>query len=144
MDQRAEHTFLLDLLFMIDRNGPRKEAYRSGYLRFADALKQLREHNRVSDPDLVLRECVFRRRAVFRSQSDCDDNRTEDERFAILDEARDTVEKTLRQIEDEKIPVSRKTKQSLVAERSAIYGYLAVQRGAVQRGRGLLVRLSRR
>ena len=37
VDKRAEHTFLLDLLFMIDRNGPRKEAYRSGYLRFADA-----------------------------------------------------------------------------------------------------------
>ena len=134
VDQRAEHTFLLDLLFMIDRNGPRKEAYHSGYLRFADALKQLREHNRVSDPDLVLRECVFRRRAVFRSQSDGDANRTEDEQFAILDEARDTVEKTLRQIEDEKIPVSRRTKQSLVAERSAIYGFLAVQRAQSNAG----------
>ena len=134
VDKRAEHTFLLDLLFMIDRNGPRKEAYRSGYLRFADALKQLREHNRVSDPDLVLRECVFRRRAVFRSQSDYDANRNDEEQFAILDEARDTVEKTLRQIEDEKIPVSRKTKQSLVAERSAIYGYLAVQRAQSDAG----------
>ena len=133
VDQRAEHTFLLDLLFMID-HGPRKEAYRSGYLRFAEALKELREHNRVSDPDLVLRECVFRRRAVSRSQSDSDANRTDDERFAILDEARDTVEKTLRQIEDEKIPVSRKTKQSLVAERSAIYGFLAVQRAQSNAG----------
>ena len=69
---------------------------------------------------------MFRRRAVFRSQSD--DDRTDDERLAILDEARDTIEKTLRQIDDEKITVSRKTKQSLVAERSAIYGYLAIER----------------
>ena len=128
VDQRLERSFLLDLLFRIDRNGPRKEAYRSGYLRFADALKELREHNRVSDPDLVLRECVFRRRAVRQSQSDGDANRTDDVRLAILDEARDTIEKTLRQIDEEKVPVSRKTKQSLVAERSAIYGYLAVQR----------------
>lgn len=128
VDQRAEHTFLLDLLFMIDRNGPRKEAYRSGYLRFADALKELRERNRVSDPDLVLRECVFRRRAVFRSQNDWGADRTDDERFAILDAARDTIEKTLRQVDDKEVLVSRKTKQSLFAERSAIYGYLAVER----------------
>ena len=125
VDQSTERSFLLDLLFNIDRNGPRKEAYRSGYLRFADALKQLREHNRIFDPDLVLRECVFRRRTV---QSEWDSNRTDDERFAILDEACDTIEKTLRQIEDDKIPLSKKTKQSLIAERSAIYGYLAVER----------------
>ena len=134
LDQKSERSFLLDLLFKIDRNGPLKEAYRSGYLRFADALKELREHNRISDPDLVLRECVFRRRAVFRPPSDCDANRTDDERFAILDEARDTIEKTLRQIEDEKISVFRKTKQSLVAERSAIYGYLAVERARSSKG----------
>ena len=134
LDQKSERSFLLDLLFKIDRNGPLKEAYRSGYLRFADALKELREHNRISDPDLVLRECVFRRRAVFRSPSDCDANRTDDERFAILDEARDTIEKTLRQIEDEKISIFRKTKQSLVAERSAIYGYLAVERARSSKG----------
>ena len=127
LDQSAERSFLLNLLFMI-RNGPRKEAYRSGYLRFADALKQLREQNRISDPDLVLPECVFRRRAVSRSQSDYDADRTDDERLAILDEARDTVEKALRQIDDGKILVSRKTKQSLIAERSAIYGYLAIER----------------
>ena len=126
LDQSAERSFLLNLLFMI-RNGPRKEAYRSGYLRFSDALKKLREHNKMSDPDLVLPECVFRRRAVSRSQSDYDD-RTDDERLAILDEARATVEKTLRQIDEEIISVSRKTKQSLVAERSAIYGYLAIER----------------
>ena len=133
VDRSAERSFLLDLLFKIDRNGPRKEAYSSGYLRFADALKQLRERNRISDPDLVLRECVFRRRAVFQP-NDRDANRTDDERLTILDEARDTVEKALHQIDDEKIPVSRKTKQSLIAERSAIYGYLAVERARSSTG----------
>ena len=132
LDQSAERSFLFNLLFTI-RSGPRKEAYRSGYLQFADALKKLREHYRISDPDLVLPECVFRRRAVSRSQSDYDD-RTDDERLTILDDARDTIEKTLRQIDDEKIAVSSKTKQSLVAERSAIYGYLAIERAQYSTG----------
>ena len=137
VDQRAERTFLLDLLFKIDRNGPRKEAYSAGYLRFADALKKLREHNKIFDPDIVLRECVFRRRAVRQLQNDYNANRPDDERLAILDEARDTIEKTLRQIDDERNPVSRvsrKTQQSLVAERSAIYGYLAVERAQPSSG----------
>ena len=133
VDESTERSFLLDLLFKIDRNGPRKGAYRSGYLQFADALKQLREQNRISDPDLVLRECVFRRRAV-QSQNDRDTNRTDEERFAILDEARDTIDKTLREIEDEKIQIARKTKQSLIAERSAIYGYLVVGRAQANIG----------
>ena len=128
LDRRAEHLFLLDLLFKLDRKGPRGEAYRSGYLRFADALKELRERRKIFHADLVLRECVFRRRAVFRSQIDFDAERTDGDRLAILDEARNTIEKTLRQIDDERIRVSVRTKQSLFAERSAIYGYLAVQR----------------
>ncbi len=131
IDKNTEISFLLNLLFKIDRNGPRREAYSSGYLRFADTIKELREHNRISDPDLVLRECVFRRRVV---QNKRDPNRTDDERFAILDEARDTIDKTLRQIEDDKIPLSKKTKQSLIAERSAIYGHLAVERARASTG----------
>lgn len=135
VDRSIERSFLLDLLFRIDRNGPRQEAYRCGYLRFADALKGLREHNGIFDPDVVLRECVFRRRAVFQSQGVADSNRTEDERLAILDGARDTIERILGEIDNEKVKVSRKTNQSLVAERSAIYGYLAVQRARSSTGR---------
>lgn len=134
VDRRMERSFLLDLLFKLDRNGPRKEAYRSGYLRFADALKELREHNGVFDADIVLRECVLRRRSIFQSQGGPDSGGTEDEHLAILDEARDTIETTLRAIDDRNLRVSRKTKQSLVVERSAIYGYLAVQH--VQSGAG--------
>lgn len=128
VDRGIEKSFLLGLLFKLGRNGPRQEAYRSGYVRFANALKELREHNGVSDPNIVLQECVFRRRAVFQPQSDRDVDGTDDGRLAILDEARDTIETTLREIDDRKLRVSRKTKQSLVAERSAIYGYLVFQR----------------
>ena len=132
LDRNSERSFLLDLLFLLDRNGPRHEAYRLGYLRFADAIKRLREHHQVSDADLALRESVLRRRVV--SQRDREQTTTIDERLAILDQARDTVEKTLRQIDEGKIKVSRKTKQSLVAERSAIYGYLAIQRAESDSG----------
>ena len=132
LDRNAERSFLLDLLFKIDKNGPRKEAYRSGYLRFADVLKELRERHRMCDPDLVLRECVFRRRVIQLQNSETFG--TDMERFAILDEARGTIENTLRQIDDEEIHVSRKTKQSLVAERSAIYGHLAVERAKTSTG----------
>lgn len=131
LDHSTERSFLLELMYKIDRNGPRKEAYGAGYLRFADALRKLREQNGISDPDLVLRECVFRRRAVRRLQNEYDANGSGNERLAILDEARDTIEKTLRQIDYGEASVSgisRKTKQSLIAERAAIYGFLAVER----------------
>ena len=127
VDRSIEKSFLLDLLFKLGRNGPRKEAYRSGYLRFADALKELREHNGVFDADIVLRECVLRRHAVSQSQGGPDSGGTDNEHLAILDEARDTIETTLRAVDDTDLWASRKTKQSLVVERSAIYGYLAVQ-----------------
>ena len=134
VDQRAERSFLLDLLFKIDRNGPRGEAYSPGYLRIADALKQLREQNGIADADLVLRECVFRRRAVFQLQAESGSSKAE-EQLAILDVARDTIEKTLRQVEDEDgFRLSPRTKRSLLAERSAIYGFLAVQRAGLRSG----------
>ena len=128
IDQPTERSFLLTMLYMIDRHGPRRSAYRDGYLRFADSLKHLRERHRMSHPDLVLRECVLRRRAVRQSQGDYDSDHTEDERLAILDKARETIEETLLKIDDGEILASRKTKQNLVTERSTIYGYLAVQR----------------
>ena len=134
IDRRSERSFLLNILYKVDRNGPRDDAYRDGYLRFADALKQLREYHLLSDPDIVLRECVLRRRAVFQSQDDCNTNKSETERFAILDDARDTIDRTLHKIDEEHLPVSPKTKRSLYGERAAIYGYLAVQRAQSEDG----------
>ena len=127
VDQHIERTFLLSLLYNVDRRGPREEAYRDGYLRFADALQQRREQYRTAEPDLVLRECVLRRRAV-RLPDKFHSGDSVHERFAILDEARDAIERTLREIEAGDVRVTKWTKQSLVTERAAIYGYLAVQK----------------
>ena len=126
VDERVERAFLLQLLYNVDRRGPRKDAYRDGYLRFADALKLLREQHRTVDPDLVLRECVLRRRAV-RSQRPPHYDAPVCERLAILNDARDAIEWALREIRDRGVSVSPRTRQSLVTERAAIYGYLAVQ-----------------
>jgi hypothetical protein len=130
VDRTAERYFLLDLLQKLDREGPRGNEYRSGYLAFADALQGLREKNGVVDAALMLRECVFRRQAVWSLDGrDPVEERTEDERLAILNTARTTVEKALQLIDAGDLRASKRTKLNLTAERASIYGYLAVQRG---------------
>lgn len=130
VDRASERNFLLDLLQRLDRGGPRGNEYRSGYLAFADALRDLRERNDVVDAALMLRECVFRRQAVWSLDGrDPIEERTEDERISILNAARATVEKALQLIDSEEIHASKRTRLNLTGERASIYGYLAVQRG---------------
>ena len=126
VDQHIERTFLLNLLYSVDRRWRRKEDYRDGYLRLANALQQRREQYGTMEPELILRECVLRRRAV-QPQGQPDSEHSVHERFAILDEARDAIERTLREIEAGNVRVAKRTKQSLFTERAAIYGFLAVQ-----------------
>lgn len=132
LDRKSERSFLLDLLQKLDRNGPLGSKYSSGYLQFAEALRRLRTHHGVLDPTLMLRECVFRRQAVYAYSSLYHTNEESgDRRLEILDSARATVEEALRLIEGidgNRIGASKRTRQNLLAERSAIYGYLAVQR----------------
>ena len=128
VDQNLERSFLLDLLFKLDRSGPRQDAYNHGYLKFASALKTLREQSAIIDVDLVLRECVFRRRAVVHEQYGEAPNSRGVDIPVVLNEARDMIEVALRDIDRRDVRVARKTRSSLLAERSAIYGYLAVQR----------------
>ena len=130
IERRAERSFLLNLLFLLDRGGPRGEAYQSGYLQFADALRQVRERHRLTDPDLVLRESVLRRRAVQAA------GRADDEHLEILHQALETVDQTLEEIDNEGLRVSARTRRSLVSERAAIFGYLAVQRARSQSDKG--------
>ena len=126
VDQNIERTFLLNLLYSVDRRWRRKEEYRDGYLRLANALQQRREQYGSMEPELILRECVLRRRAV-QPKGQPDSEHSVHERFAILDEARDAIERTLREIEAGNVRVAKRTKQSLFTERAAIYGFLAVQ-----------------
>ena len=126
LEGRSEKSFLIDLLFKVDRDGPRGLAYRKGWALFADALKRLRQANDALDPDLVLRECVFRRRAAAELQHSGIEG-AKQKRIAMLDEARDAVDRALDQVADHHLSVSQRAKRRLFGERSAIYGFLAVE-----------------
>ena len=89
VNRSAELNFILDLLQRLDRKGPRKDAYRTGYLRFADALRELRERHGVLDAVLMHRECIFRRQAIFSLDApNAVEEMPETERLAILDFSR--------------------------------------------------------
>jgi hypothetical protein len=129
VDRVSERRFLIDLLQKLDRDGPRGTAYSKGYLRFADALRSLREEHGVVDASLMLRECVFRRQAIFMLDGKTSEGEMGDaQRLKILNDAREVVEIALREIDDGRLKPGRRTRLNLIVERASIYGYLAVQR----------------
>lgn len=128
VDSDTERGFLLDLLQKLDREGPRRDAYRAGYLQFADALRDLRLKGGVQDASLMLRESVFRRQAVWSLDWAAQNEQELSDRLPILEAARATVEQAISLIDSGAIQASKRTKFNLVSERASIYGYLAVQR----------------
>lgn len=129
VDRNIERTFVLDLLQKLDRDGPRGQAYRRGYLRFADALEDLRKKAGVRDASLMLRECVFRRQAIFSLDGyNSTEEMDEDTRLKVLDSARAVVEEALRLIDLGELHAGKRSRVNLIVERASIYGYLAVQR----------------
>lgn len=129
VDTDIEKRFLVDLTRKLDRRGPRGAAYSAGYLRFADALKKLREEFNLYDAGLMLREANFRRTAVWSLESSQQiDDQGDEKRYATLDEARATVEEALKLISNKELRASARISQGLKLERASIYGYLAVHR----------------
>lgn len=130
IDNSAEIHFVLDLLQKLDKDGPRKDIYRNGYLRIAEALTTLRTHHHVIDASLMLQESAFRRAALLwlnHSDGEVGDLH-EEKRYQILNEARDVVEQAIKNISDGKLRAGRRTKENLHVERASIYGFLAVGR----------------
>lgn len=129
VDRDNERSFLLDLLQKLDRDGPRGDAYRAGYLRFAQALTRLRMEKGVREGPLMVRESVFRRQAIWAQDGgNAKELLDDDRRLAILNEARAVVEEAVRLIDTGSLYASKRTRQNLASERASIYGYLAVQR----------------
>lgn len=129
IEQVHERSFIIDLLQKLDRDGPRGQAYRQGYLRFADALRYLREQRGIRDASLMLRECVFYRQAIFSQDGPTSsDQMPEQERLRVLDTARNVIEEALRLAASGEMHVGKRNKLNLSVERASIYGYLAVQR----------------
>lgn len=137
VDRETERSFLMDLLQKLDRHGPRKDAYRDGYLDFAQALTRLRTERGVVEGPLMVRECIFRRQAIWAQDGWYQaSSMDEDRRLGILDEARSIVEEAFRLIGSGALQASKRTRQNLASERASIYGYLAVQRSRLRDAEG--------
>ena len=122
IDNAHERTFLLNLLQQIGRDGPRGSAYKGSYVEFARKLTELRSHFNVVDASLMLQESAFRRSAIREEEAD------DDRRFELLEEARDAIQTALDGIDSGQIQAARRTRQNLLVERAALYGFLAYDR----------------
>lgn len=123
IDDTHERDFLLNLLHQIGPDGPRGSDYKHSYVDFAHKLTELREQFNVVDASLMLQESVFLRRAV--REDEVDNVR----RFELLEKAREVIQDALDRIDNGQIrSAARQTRQNLLVERAAIYGFLAVAR----------------
>ncbi len=127
VDEESEIQFALDLVHKLHRDGPRKNAYRTGYLSIARTLTQLRVEHHVLDARLMLQESAFRREALFAADKpDEEETLSDAERDVILNEAREVVEFALVQLTSRKLRGGRRLRQNFAVERASIYGFLAV------------------
>ena len=122
IDNAEERRFLLDLLQQVGRDGPEGLRYKQAFMAFARTLTELRQRFNVLDASLMLQESAFRRSAVREREVD------DAERFGLLEEARDAVQTALDGIANGDIQASRQTRQNLLVERAALYGFLTFDR----------------
>ena len=125
-EREHEVRFLLNLLQQIGADGSRGHRYVGSYVQIARKLTELRERFEVLHASLMLQESVFRRSAVRA--------RVVDERdcLPLLEEARDAVQYALDEIATGRVRAPEWTKQNLLGERAAIYGFLANDRAIHQ------------
>ena len=118
-NERTEVRFLLDLLQQVGPEGMRGQRYKHAYVAVGRTLTELRERYGVIDARLILQESAFRRGAIRHQVADDVD------RLPLLEEARDAIQYALEGIANGSLYVGRRTKDSLLVERAAIYGFLA-------------------
>ena len=121
-DDAHEREFLLNLLQQIGRDGPRGNAYKSSYVEIARKLTELRNRFNVIDASIMLQESAFRRSAIREEEVQ------DDQRIRLLEEARESVQAALDGIDNGQIRAARRTRQNLLVERAALYGFLAYDR----------------
>ena len=122
VDNIHERKFLLSLLQQIGRDGPRGNRYKLAYAAFGRKLTELRQRFNLVDASLMLQESAFRRSAV--REGEVDDK----QRFYLLEEARDAVQTAIDDIDNGRIRAARRTRQNLLVERAALFGFLANDR----------------
>ena len=119
IDGRYEVQFLRDILQQVGADGLRGHRYKGTYVEIARELTKLRRQYGVVDARLILQESAFRRSAVRHNTVD------DSESLPLLEEARDAIQFALDGIADGSIWAARRTKQNLLVERAALYGFLA-------------------
>ena len=122
IDREYEIRFLLDLLQQVGADGLRGQRYKRAYVEIARKLTKLRERYGVVDARLILQESAYRRSAVRHNRMD------DSKSLPLLEEARDAIQFALDGIADSSIWAARRTKQNLLVERAALYGFLTNNR----------------
>ena len=126
IDNVQERAFLLSLLQQIRRDGPSRNRYKDSYAAFAGKLTNLRQHYNVVDASLMLQESAFRRSAVLEEQA------VDEDHLKLLEEALEAVQTALDKMDNGQLRASRRTRQNLLVERAAIFGFLANHRAQQQ------------
>lgn len=122
VERDEERNFLLNLLQQINPNGQPSGRYRSYLASIARRLTKVRRTHKVVDARLMLQESAYRRAAI-RTYS-VDDN----DRLPLLEEARNIVQEALDHINNGELRSTKRTRQNLLVERAALYGYLSTDR----------------
>ena len=122
IERDEERNFLLNVLQQIAPDGQRNGRYRNHFADIAKELTKIRQTHNVVDARLMLQESAFRRAAI-RVNAVGDE-----ERLPLLEEARDTVQEALDQIAKGNLQAHRRTRQNLLVERAALYGFLSTDR----------------
>ncbi|WP_419826211.1 hypothetical protein [Sphingomonas sp.] len=117
-----ETRFVADIVQALGPDGPAGDRYRDQFADVARALTHLRERNGVLNGRLMLQESALRRAYVRRHM-----DLVPDVKAALLVEAMTAVDGALQAIDEGagRIHASRRTREHLLVERAATYGYLA-------------------
>ncbi|KHJ55195.1 hypothetical protein LA66_00445 [Aureimonas altamirensis] len=121
-EDNEETRFVVDIVQALGPDGPAGDRYKDQFADVARALTELRAQNGVMNGRLMLQESALRR-AFVRKHVEINP----DQKAALLLEATAAVDGALAAIEDGagRIYASRRTKEHLLVERAATYGFLA-------------------
>jgi len=121
-EDSEETRFVADIVHALGPDGPAGDRYRDQYADIGRALTELRTKTAVMNGRLMLQESALRRAHVRMHSS-----LLPDEKAALLVEAVEVVDGALAAVEDgnQQIFASRRTREHLLVERAATYGFLA-------------------
>ncbi len=118
-----ESHFVTEIVFALGPDGPAGERYKDAYLDVARCLTDLRKKNGVLNARLILQESALRR-AYVRTH-----DLAPDKKAMALVEATQAVDYALTAIDvtgSNRLYAAKRTKEYLLTERAATYGYLAL------------------